>query len=388
MKKSVLLALVAASGMWVACENTIRYEYDRDDAQITILSQMYTSDTEHSIFLSMSYPDRTDSLPGATVVCWVGGEKFVAEHVPVPSETIGKYIPETGEIVTETVRHYQLFDEYRFSATIRPGDEVRVEASKGNLKAWAQVTAPQPASLVRVDSARVVRTHSYQDIDGSDSFEAAYMDLAATIRDIPGEDNYFFLSASSLTEGTFHRYDDTGAVDSTAYYKAESKGIDFQTFHDTILEDGYSAGEPGSLLEEILVSNRMHCFSDKAFRDGEAVVHPSFDLDYFIWRDYSYAWICPGTHEGDLHASFTLRLRTVDRDFYNYLRAINNLETYGYDVVPIIEPTLLPNNVTGGLGLVSVGAESTFTFDLGTRHIVHDPPYDPVYSYPPDYYFR
>ena len=74
--------------------------------------------------------------------------------------------------------------------------------------------------------------------------------------------------------------------------------------------------------------------------------------------------------EGDLHARFSLCLRTVSRDFYNYLRAINNMETYGYDVTPIIEPTMLPNNVTGGFGMVSVGADQTVTFDLGTHHVV------------------
>ena len=162
-------------------------------------------------------------------------------------------------------------------------------------------------------------------------------------------------------------------MDSTAYYRSEDREIDYQTFHDTILEDGYSAGEASSLLDELLATNQMHCFSDKEFRDGEAVVRPYFDADYFTWRDYNYYWICPGTHEGDLHSTFTLYLRTISRDFYNYLRALNNMETYGYDVTPIIEPTSLPNNVTGGYGLVSVGADQSLIFDLGTRHIVHDP---------------
>jgi len=119
----------------------------------------------------------------------------------------------------------------------------------------------------------------------------------------------------------------------------------------------------------------------RVIRDGEAVVRPFFDADYFIWRDYGYQWICPGTDEGDLHASFNLHLRTISRDFYNYLRALNNLQTYGYDVIPIIEPTILPNNVTGGYGLVSVGADRTVTFDLGTRHIVHDASEGIYYGY-------
>ena len=375
MKRVLFLIAVAALGLLASCENTIRYEYDRNDGQITMLSQMYTSETEHTVFLSMSYPDRVDSLPGATVVCWVNGEKFVAEEQPVPMEEYydpGFYYETRSDQVVLRRRH-QLFTEYCFSAQLRPGDEVRVEASKGSLKAWAEVTVPQPATLVRVDTSRVVRTHSYADIDGTDTYEAAYMEMAVTVRDIPGEDNYFVLSGNHLTEGEFRRFDESGAVDSTAYYRSEDREIDYQTFHDTILEDGYSAGEASSLLDELLATNQMHCFSDKEFRDGEAVVRPYFDADYFTWRDYNYYWICPGTNEGDLHSSFTLYLRTISRDFYNYLRALNNMETYGYDVTPIIEPTSLPNNVTGGFGLVSVGADQSVTFDLGTRHIVHDP---------------
>lgn len=358
-----------------ACENTIRYEYDRNDGQITLLSQMNSSETEHTIFLSMSYPDRVDSLPGATVVCWINGEKIVAEEQPVPLEEYydpGYYLETRSEPVVLRRRH-QLFTEYCFSAQLRPGDEVRVEASKGALKAWSEVTVPQPGTLVRADTSRVNRTLSYVDIDGSDSYEEAFMEIAVTIRDVAGEDNYYALAASHLLEGEFRYLGEDGAVDSTEVYREESREIGYRTFHDTILEDGYSAGEASSLLESLLATNEMHCFSDKEFRDGEATVRPSFDADYFTWRDYRYRWICAEADEGDLHAVFTLHLRTISRDFYNYLRALNNMQTYGYDVIPIIEPTMLPNNVTGGFGMVSVATDQTVIFDLGTFHVIHDP---------------
>jgi len=41
------------------------------------------------------------------------------------------------------------------------------------------------------------------------------------------------------------------------------------------------------------------------------------------------------------------------------------MKAYGYDVSPIIEPTMLPNNVVGGFGMVSVAAEDTYVFDFG-----------------------
>jgi hypothetical protein len=54
------------------------------------------------------------------------------------------------------------------------------------------------------------------------------------------------------------------------------------------------------------------------------------------------------------------------------------METYGYDVIPIIEPTMLPCNVTGGFGMVSVAADETVVFDLGMS-VVDRRDEDPLY---------
>ena len=379
MKKIVIVCLIAALGLLAACENTIRYEYDSTDGQITILSQMYTSQTEHSIVLSMSYPDRVDSLPGATVVCYVNDARYTARQQPVPLEEYYWYDPASGEVLMEMRPRQQKFTEYRFSARIQPGDEVRVEASKGSLKAWAQVTVPQPARLVKVDTATVVRTVNYTDLDGSYTWEDTFLDVSATIRDVPGVDSYFTLTASSLTEGEIRSYAEDGSVEDTEAYYLENADLRYETFHDKILEDGFSAGEGNGFLSELLPTNEMHCFSDKEFRDGEATVHPSFEADrlYPIENGTIY-WSVPPGAIGEFHTVFRVHLRTIDRAFYNYLRAINNMETYGYDVTPIIEPTMLPCNVTGGFGMVSVAADETVVFDLGTS-IVDRRDDDPLY---------
>ena len=371
MRKLVFsLSLAAALLFSAACENTIRYEYDRNDGQITLLSQLSTSQTEHTVILSMSYPDRVETLTGAAVVCYVNDVRHVAEEQPPRVVEQYVYDPVSNEEMVVERPQQSNYTEYVFSAAIRPGDQVRVEVSKGALKAWAEVTVPQPVTLVKVDTAMVERTIHYVDLDGDYSYEDAFMDIAVTIRDVPGVDNYYSLTASSRVEGEFRYLDEEGTVTKTEWYSAEEKGIPYETFHDRILEDGYSAGDASSLLENFLATNEMHCFSDKEFRDREAVLHPSFNAYLFRpgGRGYSY-WMVPEAQEGDLHTFFTLHLRSFDRDFYNYLRAINNMQTYGYDVTPIIEPTMLPNNIVGGYGMVSIAAESTYTFDLGNCHI-------------------
>lgn len=372
MKKIVFgLMMTAALLLSAACENTIRYEYDPTDALITLHAQMTTAEASHTVFLSMSYPDRVEALPGATVSCTVNGVLYVAEEQPVPEEEYYEYDPATNDYVARMRPRSQHYTEYTFPAEFKPGDEIRVEAVKGNLHARADVTVPQPARFVKVDTATVVRTVRYVDFGGDESWDYTYMDVAATIRDASAEDSYFTLTASSLTEGEIRYYGEDEAPERTEPFRYEQKGLSYETFHDNILEDGYTAAESSSLLAELMATNLMHCFSDKAFPGGEATVCPSFSVDYFYPRPYgSYYWYVPEGTVGELHPVFRLHLRTISRDCYNYLRAMNNMETYGYDVTPIIEPTMLPSNVTGGMGLVSVAAEDIFVIDPNPGEVI------------------
>ena len=71
-------------------------------------------------------------------------------------------------------------------------------------------------------------------------------------------------------------------------------------------------------------------------------------------------------------------LKSIDRGFYNYLKALNNMLCYGFDVSPIIEPTMLPNNVNGGMGMVSISSEVYLDFPFGTEIFNQD---DLIYYY-------
>ena len=315
-----------------SCVNTIKYEYDLQDGQITILAQLSASETDHSVFLSMSYPDRIDSLPGATVNCYVNGT--VHRAVRVPPELEPTYDWQTDDIIL--LPRKDRFTRYDFQADFKPGDEVRIEASKDGMQAWAELVVPQPGMMLSVDTATVVKSMVYQDLEGSETYEQEYLEFTVRLRDVTGEDNYFTMNADM-----------------------ESRSLDYDTFHDLVLEDGYSSGL-GDLFEDLLPVNSTHCFSDKMFQDGEVTVHlyfPSYYFDRYIYYDEEY-------EDDDRDREFTLRLNSIDRSFYNYLRALNNMLCYGFDVTPIIEPTMLPSNVNGGMGMVSVASESSFELIL------------------------
>jgi hypothetical protein len=279
----------------------------------------------------MSYPDRIDSLPGATVNCYVNGT--VHRAVAAPPEYEPTYDWQTDDIVF--LPRKDRFTRYDFQAEFKPGDEVRIEASKDGMQAWAELIVPQPGTMVSVDTATVVKSLVYHDLEGSETYEQEYLEFTVRLRDVAGEDNYFMMNADM-----------------------ESTSLDYDTFHDLVLEDGYSSGL-GDLFEDLLPVNSTHCFSDKMFRDGEVTVHLYFP-SYSFNRYYYYDYYDEDYEDDGRDMTFRLRLSSIDRGFYNYLRALNNMLCYGFDVTPIIEPTMLPNNVQGGMGMVSVAAESLF----------------------------
>ena len=331
----------------ISCENKIKYEYDPLDGAITILSQLSTADKVHSVYLSMSYPDRIDSLPGAEVYCYINGKRYQARQCP-PDYYLS-YDLETQTLLPER----NPYTRYSFEATFKPGDKVRVETIKGDLMAWAELSVPEPSKLISVDTATVVKSSLIQDIDGSETYDQEYLEFTVKLEDIKGQDNYFSLDGEMTTVyNYFMGWDQMVGVDGPYI-------LDYETFHDIILEDGFSSGI-GDLFESILPINSTHCFSDNLFKDTGATVHLYFPSYYFYGSPYFIL--------GDkamITRNFRLRFKSIDRSFYNYLRAMNNLICYGYDVSPIIEPTMLPSNVSGGMGIVSIAAESNYEIQLG-----------------------
>jgi hypothetical protein len=126
------------------------------------------------------------------------------------------------------------------------------------------------------------------------------------------------------------------------------------------------------MFEDLLPVNSTHCFSDKMFQDGETTVKLYVPTYCFTVYPNFY----PDTDLVQVDKSFSLVLNSFDRSFYNYLRALNNMFCYGFDVNPIVEPTMLPNNVTGGMGMVSIAAGTSFEIVLPT---VTYKPYEIIY---------
>ena len=365
MKNASIISILALAALCVGCVNTIRYEYDLNDGEITILAQLSTADTLHSVFLAMSYPDRIDSLSGAGVNCYVNGTLHKATQAP--TEYYIDYDWQTGEEILAPYRNR--YTRYDFNAEFKPGDKVRIEASHGGTEAWAEVVVPQPGILVSVDTLTLVKSYVAKYYDGEETYEQEYVEFTVRLDDIKGTDSFFSLDGDITTVTNLTSSESQGK---NGTFVQGPERLYYETFHDQILEDGYSSGL-GDLFEDITPVNAMHCFSDKMFRDGEATVRLYFPSYNFIVYPYYY-----DADEIEVNKIFCLRLKSFDRSFYNYLRALNNFHYYGYEVSPIVEPTMLPNNVTGGMGMVSIAAESTFELHLPPVHYSRD---DFIYYY-------
>lgn len=350
MRKYLIFSILLTALVSAACEKTIKYEYDLNDGKMTILGQLSTADTTHSIFLSMSYPDRIDSLPGATVECYVNGTRTPAKAVPAGYREETDWM--TGE--TSLVPNRFPYTEYKFEAIFKPGDKVRIEAKKGQMDAWAEMTVPQPCAFISVDTATVIKNS--EDFQG---YEQEFIEFTIRLKDVIGEDSFFSMnpSISRLITLSSERREAFEKTTDGPY------SLDYSTFHDLILEDGYSSGL-GDLFEDLMPVNYTGCFSDKMFKDSEATVKiyvPSYKLNYYPGDLYYIA------SKIEVDNTIRLSVNSFDRDFYNYLRAINNMQCYGYEVSPIIEPTMLPSNVTGGMGIVGVASESGIDITFPTK---------------------
>ena len=355
MRKYLIFSILITALVSVACENTIKYEYDLNDGEMTILGQLSTADTTHTIFLSMSYPDRIDSLPGATVECFVNGSRTLARPIPACYREETDWM--TGEI--SLVPNHLPYTKYEFEAILKPGDKVRIEATKGQMDVWTEVVIPQPITLIAIDTVTLVKSSVYQSFGETETYEQEYVEFTIRLSDAKGTDNYYSMDPKI---STVIKLSSENEEDFSTISRGPSE-VSYETFHDLILEDGYSSGM-GDMFEDLVPVNYTRCFSDKMFRDSEATVRLYIPTYYFRSYPYEYYKIASKIV---VDKTFHLSVKSFDRDFYNYLRAINNMQCYGYEVSPIIEPTMLPSNITGGMGIVSVASESGMDITFPTE---------------------
>ena len=348
MKK--FLPVLTLSFLVVSCIEEIILPVGDEEPVAIMNAQMNTWETSHKIELSVSQKNRVHALKGADVRVTINGKTtLVATEVP------DKYASDP---------YYDPWEQvYAFDADLKLGDEVRIEADKDAFHLTATVTAPLAVNVSLVDTSSVRMSYM------GDTFD--YLQVKLDFRDLPGN-SWYRVAACMESEYAYLDEDGNPVPDCSGDYMY---WMIPETGYDLIVSEG--AGKTGAMDIGALLSeeNTYNCFSDNPFRDEECTIRPLFnpyviysyyDLyhfpDWYDYTNYETAYEILAGMPYYTHQTAHVQVRSIDFSQYHYLKALQNLDTYGTEVTFLVEPTALPSNVEGGLGFVGLETVSDLVF--------------------------
>jgi hypothetical protein len=356
MKKTISLLLL--SFLAASCYEEVVIPVGGDEPVGVMNAQLSTLDSTHFVYLSVSRKNRVRALPGADVRVFVNGaQALTAQELPPHYE---------GEWETA----------YVFETEIRPGDEVRIEARQGSLSLSAAVTAPQAVTISSVDTSTVRMTYMGE--------TDTYLQAKTVFRDIP--DASFYRVYGRVVDDFV--YLDEDGIPIPDFSGTAETGLWMETGFDPVISEG--AGKTGGADLAAILSdgNSYSCFSDNPFADGECTIRPlispySFPLGpYGTYIPASMQddpdWEMLASLQRKVHRRATVQIRSLDFSQYHYLKALENLDTFGTEMSFLVEPTTLPSNVEGGLGFVGLETVTEYIFYENTSVF---PPADFPYYY-------
>lgn len=238
-----------------------------------------------------------------------------------------------------------------FQTAFHPGDRVRFEARGGSV--YSEVTVPSPAKIVAAEAVN--------------SDEENLLKCRVTLRDEGGQKNWYRLGAVLEVRYKKH-YPDERVEDCIIQRALDESDID--TSDDAVISSGYSTSDVD--FNSLLVpENAWHIFDDSAFDGREVTLKPSIS-SFFInadWKYYLYNYYGPGeeydgTEISDVQKVLLLKVYSLTEQQYLYLRAVTQLDYYGYDFNFLVEPVPLPTNVEGGLGIVAIDMPAVARIEL------------------------
>lgn len=346
MKK--ILPFLLLSVLVVSCYEEIIIPVGDEEPVAVMNAQLNTADTTHAIYLSVSQKNRVRGMEGADVQVTVNGKKTLR----------------ATEVIDENDQRWTRWESlYAFEADLEPGDEVRIDARKDAFHVTAAVIAPPAVDLSLIDTSTV--RMSYMGDTGD------YLQVKLGFRDLPGDSWY---RVAACMESVYAYLDEDGNP-SPVYSGVQNWWMDPETGYDPVISDG--GGKTGGMDIGALLSaeNSYNCFSDNSFRDQDCTIRPLF-VPYVVYGYYD-RYIFPDLVDYDdyqviyeeisampyyVYRKARLQVRSIDFAQYHYLKALQNLDTYGTEMTFLVEPTILPSNVEGGLGFVGLETVSEVVF--------------------------
>ena len=351
-----LIFIAAVSALLGACTKDIDFNLTDLKPQLIVNSQMTVGDTLHLVYLAVSKTDRVEKINSGSVKCYVNGN-FVADG-QLDNRDDKLFIKEDLHLygyVYKDEHHKDVYSpeangasknkqtRYSFKADFKPGDVVRIEAEAEaggeTFKAYSEVVVPMAPEFSITDT--LLQKNQYGD--------KVYR-IRVKGKDITGEDNYYrILSGRSVIDKKI-RYANEHEEAKTWEETKDYSFIRLDKGNDPILNDGAPAED---LDLEGASENTFRVFSDRQFSDGtfnigfsvnagEIIIGPNGLLNYDRMESES---------------TFSVTILGITNDEYYYLKALSIYDYLDGDTT-LTEPVSFPDNVGGGVGLVSISTES------------------------------
>ena len=328
MKKNLSILFMLTSMLFPACENELPYMNKPQAPQLLMNAFLEAGKEENGVSLCMIDADeqQTDYVSNGSITVYVNGEK------------------------TETAQVEKIYGSFNapnctLKTPFRPGDHIRFEATAedGQYQAGCEVEIPLPIEeTIRVDTLRT-------QLKGNSSMMDC-MQYKITIHDRPNEKNYYRLI---IEENTYRISSEDGIE-----YGPFSSYPEIINQEDIVLTDGHltTTDDDKFGILDLTVRNLSNVFTDGRFENG------SYTLKVYT----SIPYISESNRKDHFYLDVTVRLLSISQSYYRYLRAMNCLNSEDYNET-CMEPVIVPQNVSGGLGFIGASSEQRVTLRMIDR---------------------
>lgn len=328
MKKMNRLFCLLLPVLSLACENELPFRDSPQESQLVMNAFLRTDTVRNELFLSLLSDGEAVSVREGTVTVYVNDKSVETADV-----RRGSPFPGTVSCTLAT--------------PFRPGDRVRLSAvaEEGRYQAAAEVMIPQPVErIIRVDT---VRTMLKIGTSMSDCLR-----YRITIPDRPDEKNYYRL----VIEKRVYRTNKEGVT-----YGPAIEMPDIINQEDVVLTEGHltTADDKEFGAFDMTIPNVRNIFTDSRFANA------SYTLNVYTAYPGTLGW---DSSSGQYHIRIdaVIRLQSITEAQYRYMRALNCLDSGNYSDT-FMEPVIVPQNVTGGLGFVGASSEQQVTLRIIDR---------------------
>lgn len=308
-----------------SCENTIDTIKVSGEDQIMMNALLDVNDDIHVVYLSHGQGD--DFKPYSTqgqVKCYVNGD-LAATAMPKS--------------------YYDLYfcKAYVFDADFKAGDKVKLSIDEG---VSAEVTVPQSPEILDVDT-------SY--FENTSNILSSIFFLRTELKDVPHDENYYSFNVNAEVYKGWNLRDTT-----------RQRSVSLFTDNEPLLKEYSSGNDDSKTFFDDYVKNKYHLFTDKSFKDKSHVLNVGIYPYDCLWGYYDKERKDYGQGYDKAGASVSVIVSSISPDAYRYIKAIESSDFWHF------EPVIFPQNVSGGLGFVSVSNSAVWKIRFPDRMILKD----------------